>query len=35
VSGDAVAAALIGAVRGRVPGTLVLESDALKADFVE
>ncbi|MFI5347089.1 MAG: hypothetical protein ACHQ51_12010 [Elusimicrobiota bacterium] len=27
-----VAAALIGAVRGRVPGTLILESDALAAD---
>jgi uncharacterized protein YbjT (DUF2867 family) len=29
VKADAVAAALIGAVRGRVPGTLVLENDAL------
>lgn len=29
VAADAVAAALIGAVRGRVPGTLILESDAI------
>lgn len=30
VSGDAVAAGLIATVRGRVPGTLVLESDTLR-----
>lgn len=29
VGADAVAASLIGAVRGRVPGTLILESDTL------
>lgn len=35
VDADAVAAALIAATRGRVPGTLVLESDALAGDGVE
>lgn len=35
VPDDAVAAALIAAVRGRVPGTLILESDALQAHLVE
>lgn len=35
ISADAVAAALIASVRGRVPGTLTLESDALRAHVVE
>lgn len=35
ISGEAVAAALIASVRGKFPGTLVLESDALQAHLVE
>lgn len=35
VDAGAVAAALIAAARGRVPGTLILESDGLGGDFVE
>ncbi|MCR4294954.1 MAG: oxidoreductase [Elusimicrobia bacterium] len=35
ISADAVAAALIASVRGRIPGKLTLESDALGAHLVE
>ena len=35
ISGEAVAAALIASVRGKFPGTLTLESDALQAHLVE
>ena len=35
ISGEKVAAALIASVRGRFPGTLTLESDALQAHLVE
>jgi uncharacterized protein YbjT (DUF2867 family) len=35
ISGAAVAAALVASVRGRFPGTLTLESDALQAHVVE
>jgi uncharacterized protein YbjT (DUF2867 family) len=35
ISGDTVAAALIASVRGRFPGALTLESDALQAHVVE
>ena len=35
ISGDAVAASLVASVRGRFPGTLTLESDALQAHVVE
>ena len=34
ISGDTVAAALIASVRGKFPGTLTLESDALQASVV-
>ena len=34
IAGDTVAAAMIASVRGKFPGTLVLESDALQAHLV-